>query len=100
MKARLHLNIGLLYDKVNPDMSVKYLKKALDEAQQNRDGAIQHLALLQLCESHLLSGELSQALLFGQQVSILYSVSGQGRKSFSYFIGPFGGLLFPFEMTE
>ena len=75
MKARLHLNIGLLYDKVNPDMSVKYLKKALDEAQQNRDGAIQHLALLQLCESHLLSGELSQALLFGQQVSILHILS-------------------------
>ncbi|KAL5256261.1 hypothetical protein ACHWQZ_G011473 [Mnemiopsis leidyi] len=67
MKSRLHLNIGLLYDKVNPDMSVKYLKRALEESKGNNDYAIHHLALLQLCETHLLSGELSQALLFGQQ---------------------------------
>ena len=69
MRARLHLNVGLLYDKVNPTMSVDYLKKALEEAKLNRDGLIQHLALLQLCETHLQSGELSEALLYGEQVS-------------------------------
>ena len=74
MKSRLHLNIGLLYDKVNPDMSVKYLKRALEESKGNNDYAIHHLALLQLCETHLLSGELSQALLFGQQVSVLSNI--------------------------
>ena len=70
MRMRLHLNIGLLYDKVNPEMSIKYLKRAMEESDSIKNYAIHHLALMQLCETHLLSGELSQALLYGQEVSI------------------------------
>ena len=68
MTARLHLNIGLLYEKWNSELSVNYLKKALTESQLHRDTTIQHLALMQLVEASLASHDIAQATLYAEQV--------------------------------
>jgi len=68
MRARLYLNIGLLYVKFNSSMSHQYLVKALDESRDIRATTLQHLALLQLCESCLLDSNLSQALSYAEEV--------------------------------
>ena len=68
MTARLHLNIGLLYERWNSELSVNYLKKALKDSQLNRDSSIQHLALVQLAEASLAAQDTAQALLYAEQV--------------------------------
>ena len=71
MKASLHLNIGLLFDKVKPDLSESFLKKVMTEAGNSRSGLIKRLglqALLHLSETCLQRGELDSALSHAQQV--------------------------------
>ena len=70
MRCRLYLNIGLLYDKHNPSMSLEYLEKARARSKELRDWHTLHLTLTQLVETHTRQNEFNQALRYADQVNL------------------------------